>query len=491
MSQSPARLEEKDLGRFRTLILERSGLHFAENRRAELERGLLRALEQSDCRDLPSYYQRLVRSHPGEQEWERLIACLTVGETYFFRDRAQFKALQENILPEIIARKRALGRQLRVWSVGCASGEEPYSIAILLRELLPDPADWRITILASDINREALARARAGLYSDWSFREKGWERLTRRYFQRRDALWEIDPQVQDMVTFSYLNLVEDTYPSLANNTAAFDLIVCRNVTIYLTAELTRRVIERLHDALVEEGWLLVGHAEPMPTNYAPFRVHTFPGTMAYQKTSRPPERPAPAPEAQPISAVLPVAPTAPPSAAPQPADRYGEVEQLAAQGHPDEARKRLRQLLQENPKDTRACYLMARICANSGLWAEARHWCEQALAQDTLLAEAHFLLGLICLQEQDRNGALTAMKRVVYLDRNAILGHFWLANLYGENGEAERARKSLQNTRRLLERLSSDSVIPWSDGMTAGRLLYAVKRQLGEKNHGDIEDAEK
>ncbi len=480
MNRAPARLEERELERFRSLILERSGLHFARNRRAELERGLLRALEQSDCRDLADYYERLVHSHSGGQEWERLIACLTVGEGYFFRDRAQFKALQEQILPAIIARKRALGRQLRIWSVGCASGEEPYSIAILLCELLPDRADWRITILASDINQETLGRARAGLYSDWSFREKGWERLIQRYFRRRDALWEIDPQVREMVAFNYLNLVEDTYPSLANNTAAFDLIVCRNVTIYLTADLTRRVIERLYEALVEGGWLIVGHAEPMPTNYVPLQAHMFPGTIAYQKTGRPAKRDdrwLKAAEQPPVAeppAAAPL-PTAPPAV-----DGYTQAEELIAQGRPEEALERLHQLLREKPDDARVCYLLARIHANSGRWEEARQWCERALAQDTLLAEAHFLLGLICLQEQDHSRALSEMKRVVYLDRNAILGHFWLANLYREADNAERAHKSLQNTCRLLERMSSDAVIPWSDGMTAGRLLYIVKRQLGE-----------
>jgi len=121
---------------------------------------------------------------------------------------------------------------------------------------------------------------------------------------------------------------------------------------------------------------------------------------------------------------------------------------------------------------------VGRVQANAGHWDEARYWCERALQQDLLLTEAHFLLGLLHNQEGDLSQALGAMKRVVYVDRDAALGHYWLANLYRDLGDQARAHKSLENAARLLEGLPEEAPIPWSDGITAGRLRYIVRRQM-------------
>ncbi len=520
MSPSPQRekpasaplpdLDSSTYERFRTLIMERSGLHFPERRRMDLERGLRQALARERCRDWEEYYRLLESSPTGGQAWEQLIGQVTVGETYFFRDRGQFDALRQHVLPEIIARRRAQSRQLRIWSAGCASGEEPYSLAILLRELLPDLAGWSITILATDLSRESLERARAGRYGEWSFREQGWEQARERYFTRHGKEWELSPAVREMVNLAYLNLVEDAYPSLANNTVAFDLILCRNVTIYFTPEIIRRVVDQMHEALVDGGWLVVGHSEPSPTLYAQFEVRTFPGTILYQKVAKPTQldlswlaaaeaarRVPPTPAAVPFPAgrvvatekaapaVAPLPPATPPRAVPTepaatPASLYAAAQALLDQGRPDEALEQLQRVLQEAPRHAQAHYLLGKIRANAGLWDEAQRWCQQALEQDPLLTEAHFLLGLIHVQQGNTEQALAAMKRVVYLDRHAALGHYCLATLYQESGDRARARKSLQNAARLLEALPADSSIPWSDGMSAGRLLYTVRRQLGE-----------
>lgn len=504
-----ASLDDPTYERFRALVLERSGLHFAEKRRLDLERGLREALAQSGQEDWEGYFRLLQGSPTNGPLWEHLIAQVTVGETYFFRDRGQFEALRQHVLPGIIARRRPLARQLRIWSAGCASGEEPYSLAILLREMLPDIEDWSLTILATDINRDSLERARAGRYGDWSFREEGWEGLRARYFTRRDKVWEIDDSVRRMVTWSYLNLVEDSYPSLTNNTVAFDLILCRNVTMYFTPELIRQVVGRLYEALVDEGWLVVGASELSPTTYTRFQAHTFPGAILYQKGGSPmrydlswlaaaervpapaPVQPAPPapgafapaavprPDSRAVERKAPPAAAAPPQKGPVP-DPCAEALAALERGQSQEALEHLRQLLEKEPRCARGYLLVARIRANAGLWDEARRWCERALELDPLLTEAHFLLALVHSQEGQAEEALAAMKRVVYLERDAALGHYCLANLYRERGDAARARKSLTNAAHLLEKLSPETPIPWSDGMTAGRLLLAVQRQMGE-----------
>ncbi len=501
-------LPEETYERFRALILQRSGLHFPEKRRPDLERGLREAWARTGCSCLETYFRLLEEAPTSGPLWEQLIAQVTVGETYFFRDRGQFEALRQYVLPEIIARRRSFLRQIRIWSAGCSSGEEPYSIAILLCELLPDLDDWNITILATDINQEALAKARAGRYREWSFREKGWESLRERYFTRRGGEWEIAERVRRMVTWNYLNLVEDAYPSLANNTVAFDLILCRNVTIYFTPELVRQVIDRLYEALVEEGWLIVGASELSPMTYARFQARTFPGAVLYQKgrsvsrydfpgLSKGEQAAAPMPAAVPVRGLSPVRSAGPrpdfpdgevPPVVPKaeektpPADPCAEALAALEQGRTGEALEHLQRLLERAPGCARAYLLVARIRANAGLWEEARRWCEKAIELDPLLTEAYFLLSLIHSQEGRTDEALTAMKRVVYLERDAGLAHYCLANLYQERGDTIRARKSLENAARLLEKLPPETVVPWSDGMTAGRLLLAVRRQLGKDN---------
>lgn len=498
-------LDKDTYERFRNLILERSGLHFPEKRRPDLERGLREAWGRSGCSDLETYFRLLEESPTSGPLWEQLIAQVTVGETYFFRDRGQFEALRQHVLPDIIARRRPISRQIRIWSAGCSTGEEPYSIAILLCELLPDLDDWNITLLATDINREALAKARAGRYGNWSFREEGWEPLRARYFTCWGREWEIAERVRRMVTWNYLNLVEDAYPSLANNTVAFDLILCRNVTMYFTPELVHQVISRLYEALVEGGWLVVGASELSPMTYARFQARTFPGAVLYQKVgsvlprydlsclAKMEQAPAPAPVSAPSPAPLLVSQPAPgeeekkmvPSAVPTaertpPADPCAEALAALEHGHTQEALEHLHQLLEKDPRCARGYLLVARIRANAGLWEEARRWCERAIELDPLLTEAHFLLGLIHSQEGRTEEALAAMKRVVYLERDAALGHYCLANLYRERGDVARARKSLSNAAHLLEKLPPETPIPWSDGMTAGRLLLAVQRQMDE-----------
>ncbi|MBN1993172.1 MAG: tetratricopeptide repeat protein [Anaerolineae bacterium] len=318
-SQAPEfKIGYGDYLRFRNLVQQYSGLYFPEKKRVDLESGLLRALDESPFMpingyyDLNSYYHLLAdpTDPAGQVEMNRLIKNLAVGETHFFRDQPQFDALANHILPALIARKRAeaavvgpgLQPQLRIWSAGCATGEEPYSIAILLKELIPDLDDWRILILATDLNQEALTRAREAVYSDWSFRELRAKMFRPRYFSQESRpgmlpdgfhspfsrlRYRLRRDIRQMVTFAPLNLAEDDYPAVHNYAYSMDLILCRNVTIYFTEKTTRQIIARFYNTLVEGGWLVVGHSEPCLVIYRDFHAVSFPGALFYQKTGRP------------------------------------------------------------------------------------------------------------------------------------------------------------------------------------------------------------
>ncbi len=501
-----------DYVRFRDLVLKRSGLYFPEKKRVDLETGLLRALSESACcANLDEYYELLRDEKAGQAELEALIVQLTIGETHFFRNKWQFDALRNKILPKLIAERRGTTRQLRIWSAGCATGEEPYSIAILLRELIPDIADWHILILATDINKESLRRAKEGLYTNWAFRETGTAAIRERYFTSKGKKHALSSVIKEMVTFDYLNLVDDNYPSLLSNTVAMDIILCRNVTIYFTEEVTRKVVAKLYEALVDRGWLVVGHAEPSSLIYNRFAVHNFPNTILYRKEAKlaPPEMTALQKEttepafippssikprkvlpklkrALPILPFKPLEPVTKPAPPPPPkpeeaepeTDWYETAQELLEQGHMNKAMEKIQARLKIEPGSARAHYLLGRIHANMARWDEARTWCEKAIEEDKLLAPAYYILALVYQQQDQEDEAIQALKKMIYLDRNSVLAHFEIAGLYRRNGKYQLARKSLENVIKLLQGRDSEEFIPYSDGMTVGRLLDAALWQL-------------
>lgn len=494
------RLSDDDFERFHDLILARTGMMFGPRRRQALTRGVLDAARHACCEDLDEFYRLLLQARTDSELWDDLVGAITVGETYFFREPAQFAALHQHILPTLITRHQA-DRRLRIWSAGCASGEEPYSLAILLYEFLPDIAQWNVSILATDINKHALQRAREGRYREWSFRATD-PAIRQRYFTWQDDFLELTPGVRKMVTFAYLNLAEDAYPSLATNTNAIDLILCRNVSIYLPEIVMLEIAGRFHRCLVSEGWLVVGAAETNSQIYGRFTMRNFNGATVYQKTRRlgdaetqrlrdtetrrerdavisplprvtvsprPPLTPSPHP---PLS-------TSPPlRVSPPAADSYQEGLALLEQGRYEEAKARFRACLENNAGFAPAHYQMARVHANQGRLEEARSWCQQAIERDPLLSEAHYTLALIHQEEGALDEAIARLKKTLYLDPSFVLAHFSLANLYQEAARPEQAARHRTQVVRLAAKMPPDDVVTGSDGLTAARLLTMVQATM-------------
>ncbi|MDY7079723.1 MAG: CheR family methyltransferase [Chloroflexota bacterium] len=501
--------------RFSKLMQERYGLHFPDSRRADLERGVRQAFAASTCADMNEYYRLLQNSESSEVHFERLANALTISETHFFRDAGQVDALYSHVLPQIISRRRAL-RTLRIWSAGCASGEEPYSIAMLLRELLPDVDEWSITILGTDINTEAIERARRAVYSEWAFREERAKQWRPRYFRRRGNHYELTPVIWRMVTFSPINLVEDNYPSYESNTTLMDLILCRNVMIYFTEPVSRSIVDRFYNCLTYGGWLVVGHAEHSLTNYRRFQVHNFPNAILYQRTGQPQppsqdwEWRAPPTEEERLARIFsviegvappteaeerrprPIEPEPEPEPKPQPEmnhiyihtlGRLGHVDplerakELLGYGRSEDARDLLMKMIGAGTNDASVYAFLGQACANLGDWEDAERWCRQAILLDKLALEAYYILALVLQHQGELDEAIAAMKRVIYIDRHYVLGHFGLADLYRNNGQLPQALKSLDNARHLLDMCAENEFILGSGGITAGSLRQAIIHQ--------------
>ena len=461
-------LTQADYERFRDLVLERSGLYFPEAKLRSLRRGLGEALGASSCTRLDEYYRLLQYSPSNSSEWGSLVSVLTVGETYFFRNKGHFDALAQHILPDLIARWEHSNRRIRIWSAGCATGEEPYSIAMLLRKLIPRPESWNILILATDINRDALRQAQEGVYGLWSFRGVD-KRVQDRYFRRDgNKRFAIADDIKRMVTFDYLNLVDDYYPSLSNNTNAMDVILCRNVTIYFNSEVTQQVVNKFYKCLTNGGRLIVGSSEPNLVFYQDLEHENLPGTVVYRKPTVAKAEGGPEFVFEPQEPVV----------KPPPPDLYKEALTLLQAGRVDESLTKLYEKLDQDPSFVPAYYTLGRVYANKGDLAEAQNWCERAVKKDKLQAEPYLILAMIYQQFDLLEMAIDTLKKTLYLDPTLALAHYNLANIYRQQGNTKLARKSFQNVQRLLKDRPYGELIPEGDGLTAGRLLRLVKMAL-------------
>jgi chemotaxis protein methyltransferase CheR len=271
------------LAQLSDLITARLGLHFPKPRWSDLERGIRAAARELHFPNVAAFTRWLLASPLTRQQVAILASHLTVGETYFFREPGVFAMLEEEILPTLMRARRQHTRRLRLWSAGCATGEEPYSIAISLSKVIPARHGWQVTLLATDINPRFQQTASEGVYREWSFRDTPpW--IKARYFSRHPGgRLAICPAIQKTVTFASLNLIDNVYPSLLTNTTAMDVIFCRNVLMYLAPEQAKSVVHRLYHTLADGGWLIVSPSETSQALFASFQTVNLPRAILYRK----------------------------------------------------------------------------------------------------------------------------------------------------------------------------------------------------------------
>jgi chemotaxis protein methyltransferase CheR len=274
-------LSGHDFSLFQELLIEKSGLCFDEGRSQTLHLALWQRLQHRGYDSYREYYN-LLKFHPeGQIEIRELLDLVTIGETYFFRNKAQFDVLMKFVLPEIMKKKmHSQDKCLRIWSAGCSGGDEAYSIAIVIMEVVPSYKDWDISILGTDINRNGLARAKEAIYNKKSIGHLPEEYLGK-YFSTQGVTYILDPNVKELVQFEYHNLVKD--PLIHEKMQTVDILFCRNVTIYFDGETTKRVLENFYNCLAENGYLFLGHTETLWQITNKFERIEFPQTFIYRK----------------------------------------------------------------------------------------------------------------------------------------------------------------------------------------------------------------
>lgn len=505
------------LSKFSEYLAAQTGLNFPRKRWRDLERGVISAALDFGFGDAESCIHWLMSSSLTKDRIEILANHLTIGETYFFREKQVFKILEEDIIPKLLRSRRGIRQHLRIWSAGCSTGEEPYSIAILLSKIIPDLKDWNVTILATDINAHFLQKAAEGVYGDWSFRDTPcW--VKEKYFRcTKEGRFEILSDIKKMVTFSYLNLAEDVYPSFLNNTGMMDVIFCRNVLIYFTPEHKKKVVQSLYRSLVDGGWLVVSPSETSILLFSKFVAVNFTGAILHkkdqQKTLIEQDLKAMVSFSTPAEAGVDTCPkfqgfsngqtgffkesTAqnlfagyeqPPVPEPRQTP-YEEALVLYGQGRYEEAAEKLAGLLLDNspmrkeiPSRGQVMALLARIYANQGKLAQSLEWCEKAVAADKLNPGFHYLLATILQEQGQVEEAMMSLKRALYLDPNFVIAHFALGNLVRQQGGVKESDKHFENARLLLRRFGQEDILPESDGITTGRLEEIIAHMIVGRN---------
>lgn len=481
------------------------GLNFKRSRWSDLERGIRKAAPEFGFDDPHRCMNWLLEAPLNKKQIDILSSILTVGETYFFRQQESFDIMRDQILPAILASPGRKPGNLRIWSAACSSGEEAYSVAILLDRMAGQLKGWDITLLATDINIKALEKAETGVYTQWAFRNTPlW--VQKNYFtQTGENAFEILPRIREKVMFEYLNLAEDNYPSLVNNTNAMDIVFCRNVLMYFASDRARDVVKRLHRSLVTKGWLIVAPTDAFHlTDTECFDRHPD-YTSVYSKcpSGQHPKHLTPLPST--LQHPSPFSPS--PAIHPSPSTRknpggdhiqtfdqqtFDQARDLFADGNYAGVIELLEPLTRqpggkENGATAGIYQLLARTHANLGKLDHALNWSEQALKIDKLDTGNYYLKAVILLEQGKTAEAVQALRRCIYLEPGFILAHFTLGNLYYQQKNTAEAQRNFKNALELVSPMPPDTPVSMEEGLYAGRLKEIIESSL-TMIEGMIED---
>lgn len=274
-------MTDAQFAKLRKVIYDRAGIHFPDEKKYVLESRLCRRLSELEITDYETYISFLTMGPYQSDEFQEMFNKITINETSFFRNEPQLDVFEKQVLPELLEARKATKR-LRIWSAACSSGEEPFTLAMLVHRTLGIRlSDWRVEILGTDISEKALSTGLSGKYTDYAVRTTS-ALNKQRYFKQEGAFWVLDPTIKSMVTFEVHNLKDRL---AAKRHGIWDVIFCRNVMIYFDGEMKTQVIRTFGDQLQSDGYLFIGHSETLRGLDVPFEQTPVPQAFAYRKTS--------------------------------------------------------------------------------------------------------------------------------------------------------------------------------------------------------------
>lgn len=505
-------VDQSSIDQFRTIISRRLGLRYDDGRLDFLADVLCRRMEATRCRRFDAYAELLITSPLRTDEWRTLAEQLTVVETFFFRNADNFRAFTEHVLPECI-RRNAKAKRLRLLSAGCASGDEPYSLAIALRESLPDLGSWDVQIVGIDVNPLMLAKARLARYSAWSLRATE-DDVQRRYFRADGRDFVLDPAIRKMVMLQERNLVDDD--PLFWQPLAYDIVFCRNVLMYFTPDVMQRVVGRLSRALVPDGFLFLGHAETLRGVSRDFHLCHTHDTFYYQRRAEidassewdnAPHVPHDD-EARMFPSVVetteswvdviqrasehiatlysrPVAwnldveseAESPTGSIARPRD-FGPVHEAMRLERFTDALMLLAALPSDAHGEPDALLLRAALLTNCGRLDDAEETCTRLIALDELSAGAHYLMALCREHAGDSSGAIEHDQIAIHLDASFAMPHLHLGLVARRCGDFAGAQRELGQALILLTGEDPSRLLLFGGGFSRETLLQLCRTGL-------------
>lgn len=496
----PFNLTEKELAYLSTFLSDNFGIYLPEAKYRDLQRGIIHIMEKTGETDVASYIEKIRMLSSSSPQIEALITQFTIGETYFFREPDYFTALKNNILPKLIETRRNVNQILRIWSAGCSTGEEPYSLAILISELIENLENWNISILATDINVHSLRKLTEGVYGEWSFRNVPNYVKEKYFIQHSKNSYEIKPHFKKMVKTNYLNLAQDPYPSLMNNTNAMDVIFCRNVLMYFDTPLINQILAQLTDSLIEGGSLVVGSSEHSLVPQSQYQKYIVNNAIFYQKKSdvAPPlESFGYSVEPKLESKSESLAKTIPSwmnetfigsSVNDQKSlevvkqdfnvtyNKISDLETNETKLSTEQTTEFITKKVGLDRKELEDIQMLSRKLANEGKLKEALEMIEKGLEKDKCNPLFHYFKALVLEELTLSQEAISELNKTIYLDPNFILAYFSLGNIAINQQRLGSARKYYSIVLSLIKQYHPEDEIPGSEGyLTMARMQDIIQ----------------
>ena len=477
MNRIDAILQDPVFPRIKAAVIGATGLAYYADKDAALAERLNRRLADKPTTGLAAYLAQLAAEGPGGPEYQALINELTVGETFFFRYAEQFEALCAVAIPECLRRNRD-SRLLRIWSAGCSIGPEAYTLEILLkRHFAEQLRDWQVSIVGTDLNASFIETARRGVYGNWAVRGLD-PAVLAECFDRQGDLWAVKPRFREWTSFSVFNLVDGTLPNYPRGLGALDVVLCRNVMIYFDEPTRTRLLDNLFQALVPNGWLVVGHAETGQQVNSLFTPVPVPGATLYRKP-RPGCAPAEAIPAPPPPAFTPPAPAdAKPAdtkpavpTAPKPAKKRSPA--AAAPARLRATTVKPAALPTPQPPVPSPAPASPPAAASEGDRASALDACIALAERNRMDPVVHFRLGLL-EEELGVGDPIAAFKRALYLDQDFALADYHLALAYWRRGKLAPAQRHFRNARATVAAHDATELVAEGGGLTVAELRSMI-----------------
>lgn len=467
-------LTEVEFQEFNEYVEKAYGLKFDINRAYLLENPLEERIQALGLPNFKKYFERIKQPLGGKEELFRLVQLLTVGETYFFRNPYHMRALSEFILPELTRAKK----NINIFSAGCSTGEEPFTLSILCKAYFPEIT---YKIIATDINQAAFVHAKKGLFSQRSVQNVP-KPLLSRFFTPVGNQYQLASEIIESVFFLEGNL---NAPSLYKGLHKMDLLLCRNVLIYFSKEAIRQILTHFHKILNPTGYLILGHSETLRNLSDDFQMVEHSGTFFYQtKDGTNVQSSTSIIEQKPFSKVSEKETTRTVSSSVRSSERKGKLGVVTSKSssppiendlfpkgidlfnkkQTKEAVAIFEKILSVSPRHEGSLMAMALYQANLGNFKEAMQWCEKASLSNTVSPEIHYVKGLLLESQGLDDAAKVAYSSTIFLKRNWALAHFRLGKIHLKNKMNIEANKSFSNTIKYLNSKTDDLFLFYSGG---------------------------